>query len=332
MTEANEPDNAPPIVPLPWHEAALASLQAEVSAGHLPQTMLLCAPTGTGLAAFADVLTAWLLCERHEQRATACGSCRGCRQWLSGGHPDAVTLRAQGAGQEITVDAVREVLETLSLARHYAGYRVVRLHPAEALNRNAANAFLKTLEEPTEGTVFLLLSEQPRSLPPTVRSRAQIRRLPMPDEVAARNWLEAQKCPDIEAALQRFPGQPLNALAQQDSDDADLYEATINNALKNASQLSDNAKKVSDSREAALSFLNWLATRQWRLALEAAQVSADAREVDVAVQGYGLVLDARAAVKGYTSPQLAMEALFVSWRGLHVQSRAARHTARGKPS
>ena len=319
----------PPLEPLPWHAKALSSMQAEVRADRLPQTMLLCAPTGTGLTHFADVFTAWLLCDRKTEEARACGHCRGCRQWLSRGHPDAMALLAQGAGQEITVDAVREVIDSLSLARHYAGHRVVRLHPAETLNRNAANALHKTLEEPAVGTIFLLLSEQPRSLPPTVRSRAQIRQLPMPDEASARQWLQEQGCADTETALLQFPGQPLNALAQQNSDNGKLYEQVINDAVKNPSQLTDYAKKVSENRDAALAFLNWLATRQWQRARESIQPASAAGgdtvpgSADSAVAGYRLALDARAAIKSYTQPQLAIESLLVSWRGLHVQSRAA---------
>lgn len=319
----------PPLEPLPWHADALAGMQAEARGDRLPQTLLLCAPTGTGLTHFADVFTAWLLCDRQTESERACGNCRGCRQWLSRGHPDALTLLAQGAGQEIAVDAVREAIDSLSLARHYAGYRIVRLHPAEALNRSAANAFLKTLEEPAAGTIFLLLSEQPRNLPPTVRSRAQIRQLPMPDEASSRHWLEEQGCTETETALQQFPGQPLNALAQQDSANGALYEQVISNSVKNPSQLTDNAKKVSESRDAALAFLNWLATRQWQHARNSLQAEAahtsdtDAANADVAVAGYRLALDARAAIKSYTQPQLAIEALLVSWRGLHVQSRKA---------
>lgn len=318
MAEQEQADCPPSLAPLPWHEAALAGLAGEAAADRLPQTLLLCAPTGTGLATFADALTAWLLCEQREGRAQACGVCRGCRQWLSGAHPDTVTLRAQGAGLEITVDAVREVIDTLSLTRHYAGYRVVRLHPAEALNRNAANALLKTLEEPTAGTVFLLLSEQPRSLPPTVRSRAQIRQLPMPGEAAAREWLQVQGCADIDAALELFPGQPLHALAQQEDITLTLYQSILDDIVKNPSQLSELARKVSDSREAALAFLNWVATQQWRQARGATLSSAEG--ADRAVQGYRLAQDARSAIKGYTQPQLAIEALLVSWRALHVQS------------
>lgn len=320
---------SPPLEPLPWHTDALAGMQAEARADRLPQTLLLCAPTGTGLTHFADVFTAWLLCDRQTESERACGNCRGCRQWLSRGHPDALTLLAQGAGQEITVDAVREAIDSLSLARHYAGYRIVRLHPAEALNRSAANAFLKTLEEPAAGTIFLLLSEQPRSLPPTVRSRAQIRQLPMPGEAGARQWLQEQGCADTETALQQFPGQPLNALAQQDSTNSTVYEQVLDSAVKNPSQLTANAKKVSEDRDAALAFLNWLATRQWQRARESLQSGAarasdsEAAGAEGAVAGYRLALDARAAIKSYTQPQLAIEALLVSWRGLHVQSRKA---------
>lgn len=309
-----------PLQPLPWHEAMLARLQAEAAADQLPQTMLLAAPGGSGLMHFADVFTAWLLCETRTSQSQACGQCRGCRQWPSGAHPDALTRQGQGASNEITVDAVREVIEALSLSRHYDGHRVVRLYPAEAMNRSAANALLKTLEEPSLGTIFLLLSEQPRSLPATVRSRAQIRQLPVPSEHQSRQWLSEQGCPNIEAALSGFPGQPLRALAAMGEEDTPAYGDILQESLKNNSYLSDIAKKVAESREAGLAFVQWMATRQWQTACAALSEDDSAATAANAVAAYRLALDARAAIRSYTPPQLAIEALLVSWRALHVQS------------
>lgn len=314
-------DDAPvrPTEPLPWHRRAYDDLRTREAAGRLPQTLLLSAPSGTGLAHFADVVTARLLCMAQTADERPCGTCRGCKQWQSGNHPDALALNPEGAGQEIGVDAVREALSALSLSRHYDGYRVARLHPAEALNRNAANAMLKSLEEPGPGTVFLLLSEQPRTLLATIRSRAQNLALPAPDESQSRAWLEAQGLSDIDARIAAHPVQPMHAVAAEDI--ATLhkqYTDALDSVLKSAAQISDCAKSLGSGRDEAVRFLDWLAAREWRQSLETVATTESAHQ---AVERYRLTLNARAALRAYTPPQLALESLLISWRTLQPRQR-----------
>jgi len=305
---------------LPWQEEALARIQRLERAGQLPQTMVLQAASGTGLVPFAETLSGWLLCHARHEHDTACGTCSACRQWLAGNHPDTLQLLPEGAAQEITVDQVRACTEMLSLARHQQGYRIVQLYPAERLNRNASNAMLKTLEEPGAGTVFLLLSEQPRNLLPTIRSRAQVITVPRPSDEAAQDWLRAQGVSDPEARLAVYPGQPLRALDDDDQDIARQFEDLLLQLERAPSELTATAKRVAGSKEDALRFIEWLGTAAWNDAYSSLKAPPSVGAND-AIDIYQLTLQARGALRANTPPQLAVESLLVSWLAIKAQAR-----------
>jgi len=115
----------------------------------------------------------------------------------------------------IKVDQVRELAEKLSLSSHHGGYKVVLLAPADAMNINAANSLLKTLEEPSDNTVLLLVSARPAQLPATIRSRCQLVRVELPARDVALRWLAGQAPDDQkDIYLQLAHGAPLEALRQ----------------------------------------------------------------------------------------------------------------------
>lgn len=305
---------------LPWQRETLARIQRLERGGHLPQTLLLQAAAGTGLPQFAETLSGWLLCHARDAQETACGQCSACRQWLAGNHPDTLQLLPEGAAQEITVDQVRACTEMLSLARHHQGYRIVQLYPAERLNRNASNAMLKTLEEPGDGTVFLLLSEQPRNLLPTIRSRAQVVTVPPPSEAQALEWLSAQGVGDPEARLAVYPGQPLRALDDDHQEDARQFGDLMQQLERAPSELTATAKRVAANKEDALRFIEWLATGAWREACSSL-TEPPSVGLDSAMETYQLTLQARGALRANTPPQLAVESLLVSWLAIKARSR-----------
>ena len=116
---------------------------------------------------------------------------------------------------EIRVNVIREAVRQATLTRRLAPYKPIIVEPADALNRSAANALLKTLEEPPEGTVFLLVSAHSTTLPATIRSRCQRLDLPLPGRQQALEWLSAQGLADEELAtelLDASDGRPLLAL------------------------------------------------------------------------------------------------------------------------
>lgn len=204
--------------PYPWQAAAWARLQTMTAGGRLPHALLLAGPGGTGERAFAERALQALLCSDPDD--APCGRCPACRQSAAGTHPDAIRLEPAEAGKAIPVDAVRALIGRLALTG--TGRKVALIDPADAMNANAANSLLKTLEEPPGDSVLLLVSLRPGRLPATVRSRCQRLTfgLPEPDEALA--WLRDEGVADAEAWLARAGGAPLTAqvLAAQEDDAA----------------------------------------------------------------------------------------------------------------
>lgn len=212
--------------PLPWHEAALARLAAERE--RLPHAILVHGPAGIGKTQFIRALGAAVLCERP-RGGLACGECDSCRWIEQGNHPDIREIVPEAAEEEddaaepatgrsekaksvvIKVDQIRAVADFVSLSTHRAGHRVLLLHPAETLQPAAANALLKTLEEPPPATLIVLAADRPARLLATIRSRCRLLALPMPPRDAALAWLRAEGVAEGESLLAMAGGAPLLA-------------------------------------------------------------------------------------------------------------------------
>ena len=163
----------------------------------LPHALLLHGPPGIGKSALSEVFAAALLCEQPDADGRACGGCAACGWFAQGNHPDVRVLAPGGddeegkekASREIKIAQVRALAGFLSVGAHRGGRKVVIVDPADALNVPAANALLKTLEEPPGDTVFLLVTGRADALPATIRSRCVALGLPMPTIEVARTWL-----------------------------------------------------------------------------------------------------------------------------------------------
>jgi len=220
----------------PWNEPIFESLKR--SRERLPHALLVHGPRGVGKLALAERLAQLLLCEHADPVACPCGKCDGCRWYLGGNHPDFRRLEpeaiakvppepeAEEEGSEaparrtkqpslfITVDQVRGLAGFLNLRSHRGAFRVALLHPAEDLYLpNAANALLKSLEEPPAGAIFILVSHRPARLLPTVRSRCVAVPVPIPPQDVALRWLAGQGVQNAERWLAFAGGAPLQALA-----------------------------------------------------------------------------------------------------------------------
>lgn len=143
----------------------------------MPQSLLLVGPPHLGRELAAVELAALLTCPDHGSWGCTCASCRRAR---SGKHPDVTLVRAQGKKEQITIDQVREIVEAVPGRPFEGASRVWILEGVQAgrFGREAANAFLKTLEEPPRHVHFLLLTENPEAVLPTIRSRCQRLNLP----------------------------------------------------------------------------------------------------------------------------------------------------------
>jgi DNA polymerase-3 subunit delta' len=199
---------------LPWLEPAAARLAGAHGAGRLPAALLLHVAPGIG----ADLLARHFAQLRFCAEARApCGHCTHCRRVASGEHPDFKVVGRDPESRlgQISIDQVREVAEQLALSSYEGRGTVVVLDPADALNRNAANALLKTLEEPRPDAHLVLVSNAPSLLPATIRSRCQRLAVPAPDRATALAWLNEQQPAhraDWPAVLELLGVAPLEAL------------------------------------------------------------------------------------------------------------------------
>ncbi len=201
--------------PYAWQQAQWQALQQRRSAASLPHALLLSGPAGVGKLDFARRLAESLLCEHPGRDGEPCGQCRSCRLFQAGNHPDFHLTQPPDAGKEITVGAIRELVANQTLTPQYGRGRVAIIEPAERMNANAANALLKTLEEPSAGTVLLLLVSRPAMLLPTIRSRCQQLLFPPQHTGAALDWLATQLGDSGQATLTLAiaGGAPLRARA-----------------------------------------------------------------------------------------------------------------------
>ncbi|WP_277186321.1 DNA polymerase III subunit delta' [Caballeronia sp. BR00000012568055] len=220
-----------------------------------PHALLMHGEPGIGKFQFAQHLAQGLLCETPAANGEPCGTCPACHWFSQGNHPDyrvvlpeiLAGLAAAGAdaeassdkadddggkktrqpSKEIKIEQVRALLDFCALGSHRGGARVVLLYPAEALNVAAANALLKTLEEPPSGVVFLLVSARVDRLLPTIISRCRQWPMRMPNADEARTWLAAQGIDDAAGLLAEAGGAPLAALALASDENRPLRDFTL---------------------------------------------------------------------------------------------------------
>lgn len=196
----------------PWHAEHWARLQARRTRGAMPHALLLCGPEGLGKREFLLRFVRGLLCQ-HPRDGDACGECRSCLLLAAGTHPDLVTIsygvRKDGVQRsEVVVDQIRDLSARLAMASQFGGWQVAIIDPADAMNTPAANALLKTLEEPAANTMLLLVADAPWRMPQTIRSRCQRIEFQLPPHDEALAWLQAEGVKDPASALEASGGNP----------------------------------------------------------------------------------------------------------------------------
>ena len=160
---------------------------------------------GCGKDAFAQYFLAWILCQNRQLKNQPCGECGSC-QWLkSDTHPNYVHITTDEDNKKqnakIKIDKIRDLQPFVQ--QTVDGWRVVVIEPAEALNTASANALLKTLEEPGDRTVIILLAEHYLKLPATIRSRLQHFALDRISAEQAEAYLQ-QNLPDADLQMQQL--------------------------------------------------------------------------------------------------------------------------------
>ncbi len=168
--------------------ALISHLRETFGAGRVYHAYLFVGPEGVGKRTAAGLCSQALFCQAAPGERP-CGDCPGCAQFAEG-HPDVYRLQVPDGKTQIPVDSVRDLTAALSDRPFSGGWRVVLIEEAEKMNASAQNALLKTLEEPPEGTVFLLVARALGALLPTVVSRCQVVRFsPLPEETVRQELL-----------------------------------------------------------------------------------------------------------------------------------------------
>jgi len=216
----------------PWLEPLAAEFAERLRGGRMAHAILLSGPAGLGKIELARGFLASLLC--LEESYPACGVCRSCQLLGSGAHPEGHVLtfelnpKKNELRKELVVDQIRRLTAALQLTNTVSRRKAALAYPAESMNASAANALLKTLEEPPGDAVLILISHNPSRLPATVRSRCQGLHARLPDKELALPWLaQAAGCSDEAAALalEAAAGSPLRALDMLRDDAVGPYRA-----------------------------------------------------------------------------------------------------------
>ncbi len=152
------------------HDRQKDILRRALGSGRLAHAYLFSGPDGVGKRLMALALVRGVFC----REGAGCGDCLACRKVDHGNHPDLHLLEAEGAS--IKIDQVRDLQRQMALRPLEAPRKVALVDGADRLSPSAANALLKTLEEPTGEALFILLTSRPEGVLPTIRSRCQ--RLP----------------------------------------------------------------------------------------------------------------------------------------------------------
>ena len=213
-----------------WQKEQSDYLNEMLHADKFPHALLFTGPDGTGKSEFAVEYAKRLLCT--SDREEACGSCHSCEVFSAETHPDYINIAPAEEGKLIGVDVIRELIVTLTKTSQFGGKTVAIIENAEQLNRNSANALLKTLEEPTANTILILVCSYPHRLLPTIRSRCLRMDFPVPEKQAALSYLQAQNVKEAELYLQIAHGSPLNASLMANSDLSEQRKVLLKNLIK----------------------------------------------------------------------------------------------------
>lgn len=221
----------------PWQQNAWHKIcQAIMNQTALPHALLIHGTKGIGKAHFALALGQTLLCEARLPTGEACNTCQACHWFIQSNHPDFLLVRPTAlekpneepnkdhqtdnqenkidkkSSQEVVLSQIKTLTNAVNIASHRGHYKVVMVYPAESLNVYAANALLKTLEEPPGKTIFILVSDQLDRVLPTILSRCQRLAIATPSQKTALDWLLSQHVAEPHILLKQAGGSPLTAL------------------------------------------------------------------------------------------------------------------------
>lgn len=181
----------------PWQHLIWQRLCLINQQKRLPHALLLTGQAGMGKVHFARCFAQLLLCSQPKNSETSksllpCGYCQNCHLVQCGHHPDIFEITPLENNKAIKIEQIRFLNEKLFQSSHGGGYKIALIFPANQLSFAAANAFLKTLEEPIGQTLFFLIADRPATLPATILSRCQQITFYLDNQDGAIQWLKEQ--------------------------------------------------------------------------------------------------------------------------------------------
>lgn len=236
---------SPAYLPLPWQTETWSLFNQRISEQRLPHALMINALEGIGAEILAKAMAYRLLCEQVDN-GKPCGQCKACELMNAGTHPDLFEIGPEEPGKPIKIDQIRQLCANVAKTSQQGGWKVVVIKPAEAMNIAAANALLKSLEEPEANTLMILVAHRISRVPTTVRSRCQIESLVVPSREMALNWLVDNNTADdidLNEVLSIANGQPILAL--------DYIQSGGLDNLKHVESLLERLRQSSESPLAA---------------------------------------------------------------------------------
>lgn len=215
----------------------------------MPHAVLLHGQAGIGKRGLAMAFGQALLCSSPTSDGQACGRCEACHWIAQGNHPDFHLVRPEALDDDaeasedgkdskesskkkapskiIRIEQIRRLIDAVGVGTHRGGWRVVVMYPLDMLPVEAANALLKTLEEPPSNTLFLLITDRVDKLLPTILSRCRQFAVQPPSAGHALAWLKEQGVADAQALLAESGNAPLAALEAASADERPQLAALI---------------------------------------------------------------------------------------------------------
>lgn len=332
---------------MPWLAPAWQQVQSRLAEDRLPHALIIRGERGVGKRELALAVAGLLLCEsvtdKGNGRALPCGHCRQCELMAAGSHPD-VRVYAPENSRMIRVDQVRALTDFVVASPQVSHHKIAVIDRADQLNVNAANALLKTLEEPQPDVTLLLLQESGRPVLPTIRSRCQALMVPVPPQDQARRWLEqmlANRLEEppaadrIQLALRLAGNAPRLALDYLDGDFLELRDkafAAFRLFMRGEQPVAETARafKALGVEEALALFEHWAADLA-RLSLGGQASDPDAAGMLAYLARHNppwrvhelldAIREARAAVVYNANPELEATRLLLDWQALMPAGR-----------
>lgn len=272
----------------PWQSDVWQTLRGLRS--RLPNAILLRGAAGLGKLDLAVNFAQSLLCEAPLADGWACQTCASCHWFAQESHPDYRLIQSEALNaaddaeektsgkkpsKEISVEQIRQLANFTNLSACRGGYRVVVIYPAESMNISSANSLLKTLEEPTDKLLFILVTHKPQQLLPTILSRCLSVSVATPSAEIGATWLSQQGVQHPHNALAESGFAPLLALQWQAAGEGAAERIQLLNAISQPAQLDVLALAESLQRSSPVTIVHCL--QQWCYDLASAKLTGGVR-------------------------------------------------------